>query len=68
MLVLRTIFGGPLRNRTAAQPANEDILSAYMNYIDPDTSEPFPLNELGAEALLLFGAGRPASTFNSLVC
>ncbi|KAH7344320.1 benzoate 4-monooxygenase cytochrome P450 [Pyrenochaeta sp. MPI-SDFR-AT-0127] len=62
---LRTIFGGLLRQRMANPPEEEDILSVYMDYLDPDTGKPFPTGEIGAEALLLFGAG-PDATSTSL--
>jgi hypothetical protein len=35
----------------------EDILSVYMDYVDPNMGERSSTNEIGAEALLLFGAG-----------
>lgn len=65
---LRTIFGGLLRSRMANPPEDEDILSVYMDYIDPDTGERFPTSEIGAEALLLFGAGKINSCLHCRGC
>ncbi|KUJ06177.1 cytochrome P450 [Mollisia scopiformis] len=62
---LRDIFRGLLQKRIVREKAEPDIFSIYMDYKDPDTGEAFPLYELGAEALLLFGAG-PDATSTSL--
>ena len=64
---LRDIFRGLLQKRIVKEKAEPDIFSIYMDYQDPDTGEAFPLYELGAEALLLFGAGTSSRITSSFI-
>jgi len=64
---LRSIFGNLLRSRISRGASYPDILSVYSDYVDPDNGEHFSESELGAEALLLFGAGKLQLSTTALI-
>lgn len=55
---LRGIFGNILKQRLELMTTQGDVYDVYLNARDPESGERWPIPELGAEALLLFGAGR----------
>ncbi|KAL8645262.1 MAG: hypothetical protein Q9210_006809 [Variospora velana] len=62
---LRAIFGNVLHERIRHRERKGEVYDVYLDAKDPGTGEGWPLPELGAEALLLFGAG-PDATASSM--